>query len=117
MDVRNLGFKDGSFDVVIDKALMDAMACGDGALGNVQNMLSEVHRVLTPTGTYICISHGVDSSRKKYLKNVSKFNWSRQKHIIQKPQIGQNYKELKKPKDFDDKDTKKNFHFVYVCKK
>ena len=77
MDVRNLGFKDGSFDVVIDKALMDAMACGDGALGNVQNMLSEVHRVLTPTGTYICISHGVDSSRKKYLKNVSKFNWSR----------------------------------------
>jgi len=35
MDVRNLRFKDGSFDVVIDKGLMDAMVCGDGAAGNV----------------------------------------------------------------------------------
>lgn len=82
MDVRNLGFKDGTFDVVIDKALLDAMVCGDGASGNVSSMLTEIHRVLTPTGTYICISHGVEAIRKKYLKNVSKYNWSRTKTMV-----------------------------------
>ena len=58
MDVRNLQFKDGTFDVVIDKALLDAMVCGDGAKGNTESMLKEIHRVLSPTGVYICISHG-----------------------------------------------------------
>jgi len=51
-------------------------------------MLSEIHRVLTPTGAYICVSHGVESVRKKYLKNVSKYNWIRTKTLIQKPQLG-----------------------------
>lgn len=31
MDVRNMSFNDASFDVVIDKALLDAISCGDGA--------------------------------------------------------------------------------------
>lgn len=58
MDARNLlGIKDGDFDVVIDKGLLDAIVCGDGAAANVQSMLSEFHRVLSPTGIYICISH------------------------------------------------------------
>ena len=82
MDVRNIGFPDGHFDVVIDKALLDAMVCGGGANGNVQLMLSEIHRVLNPTGTYICISHGKEKQRKKYLKNVKKYNWVRKKYSI-----------------------------------
>ena len=82
MDVRNMQFPDSSFDIVIDKALLDAMVCGDGAPLNVQQMLSEIHRVLTPTGTYICITHGQESQRKKFLKNVNKFNWKRIKHMI-----------------------------------
>ena len=81
MDVRNLQFKDGTFDVVIDKACLDAVICGDGKQ-NVDNMLSEIHRVLTPTGVYICLSHGTEKQRKKYLKNVNKYNWNRVKHPI-----------------------------------
>lgn len=61
MDVRNMQFPDASFDVVIDKALLDAMVCGDGAVLSVQQMLSEIHRVLTPTGTYTCITHGKET--------------------------------------------------------
>ena len=34
MDVRNLEYKDSSFDVVIDKALLDALICGGGAIQN-----------------------------------------------------------------------------------
>ena len=45
MDVRNLQFKDSTFDVVLDKACLDAVICGDGKQ-NVDNMLSEIHRVL-----------------------------------------------------------------------
>ena len=58
MDARSLQFKDGTFDLVIDKSLLDALACGDGASVNVAQMLSEVHRVLTPNGVYICITRG-----------------------------------------------------------
>ena len=76
-------------------------------------MLSEIYRVLTPTGTYICVSHGTEKQRKKYLKNVKKFNWTITKVMVQKPVVGQNYKELKIPKE----DDKKNFHFMYICKK
>ena len=36
MDVRNLHYKDGFFDCVIDKGLLDAMVCGDGPKGNSQ---------------------------------------------------------------------------------
>lgn len=113
MDVRSMAFKDGTFDCVIDKALLDAVVCSDGAAGNCQQMLSEIHRVLSPTGVYICITHGEEKQRKKYLKNVKKYNWDRIKHMVQKPGIGNNVKELKVPKE----DDKKNFHFVYICRK
>lgn len=106
-------FKDGTFDVVLDKALLDAMVCSDGAQKNVELMLSEIHRVLTPTGVYICISHATEAQRKKYLKNLKLYNWERKKHLIQKPGIGPNWKELKIPKE----DDKKNFNFIFVCTK
>ena len=76
-------------------------------------MLNEVYRVLTPTGVYVCISHGAEVQRKKYLKDLKRFNWRRYKHMIQKPGIGQNVRELKIPKD----DDPKNFHFVYCLVK
>ena len=113
MDVRNLQFKDGTFDAVIDKGLLDAMVCTDGSKGNTESMLKEIHRVLAPTGTYICVTHGKEDQRKKYLKNVKLYNWNRIKMQLPKPVIGQNVKDVKAP-NYDDK---KNFHFMYICKK
>ena len=66
-------------------------------------MLSEIHRVLSPTGVYICITHGMEAQRKKYIKNLKKYNWDRTKHMIQKPGIGPNVKEIKIPKEDDKK--------------
>ena len=58
MDIRAMQFKDGTFDAVLDKGLLDAMVCSDGSKGNIDTMLTEIFRVLSPTGVYICISHG-----------------------------------------------------------
>ena len=115
MDVRNLQYADASFDVVIDKSLLDAMVCGDGAVENVRRMMEEIYRVLTPTGVYFCISHARGSQRRKYLKNNKKFNWKYHKTAIPKPGIGANPKPYKVQND-DEKD-KKFVHFVYTLKK
>ena len=69
MDVRQLQYQDGTFDCVIDKACFDSILCGDGSAPDSQAMLNEIHRVLTPTGTYICISRGISSHRMPYFQN------------------------------------------------
>ena len=58
MDVRQMSFQEKSFDCVIDKALLDAIMCGDGSGPNSEQMLSEIHRVLADDGVYICVSSG-----------------------------------------------------------
>ena len=51
--------EDGSFDAVIDKACFDAILSGDSSGPNSDQFLKEVHRVLSTTGVYINISHGI----------------------------------------------------------
>ena len=76
MDARRLEFPDNSFDTVIDKGLLDAMTCGDGANTNVMMMLNETYRVLKPTGVYFCLSRAIEKQRKgKYLKKPELFKW------------------------------------------
>ena len=83
-------------------------------------MLKEIHRVLSPTGTYICVSHAPEAKRHRFLKNFDKkekkknYNWKRTKHLVQKPQIpGPRNKTLRKPQE----DDPKNFHFIYILEK
>ena len=76
-------------------------------------MMKEIHRVLTPNGTYMSVSHAKEDQRKKFLKNVKLFNWNRVKFLIPKPVIGSVVKDVKIP-NWDDK---KNFHFLYVMRK
>ena len=115
-------FEDAKFDIVIDKACMDVLVCyGSGDQSkekNISRMLSEIHRVLTPTGTYFCISQQKEAQRKQYLKNVDEYNWTIEKKAILKPLIGvrkPDYKDYK-PTGDDDRD-KKYCNFVYICQK
>ena len=61
MDVRQMSpqIADETFDAVIDKGTFDSILCGDGSGPNAEQMLNEIHRVLSPNGVYICISYGV----------------------------------------------------------
>ena len=114
MDAKKMTFEDATFDAVIDKGMLDAIVCGNPSVSNCQVMLSECHRVLKPEGSYIMISREVEKKRKKYLKNTKKFNWTITKTPLPKPIYGTQPARLPK---VTEKDDKKNFHFMYVCKK
>eukprot|EP00746_Dinoflagellata_sp_MGD_P123398 gnl/MRDRNA2_/MRDRNA2_58056_c0_seq1.p1 gnl/MRDRNA2_/MRDRNA2_58056_c0~~gnl/MRDRNA2_/MRDRNA2_58056_c0_seq1.p1 ORF type:complete len:522 (-),score=97.40 gnl/MRDRNA2_/MRDRNA2_58056_c0_seq1:102-1550(-) len=48
-------FANASFDLVIDKALMDTLACTQSAALSIAMYLKEVQRILRPSGSYLCI--------------------------------------------------------------
>ena len=66
MDCRSMNYDDGAFDAVVDKGTFDSILCGDGSGPNADQMLNEIHRVLSPNGVYICVSYGVKDTRLKY---------------------------------------------------
>ncbi len=110
MDARSLQFEDGTFDAVIDKATFDSILCGDGSGPNSEQMLSEIYRVLSPTGVFICITYGVPEQREGYFRN-SAFDWNVFTHKIAKPTIS-----TSAVVSSEDKDAK-NFHYIYVMRK
>lgn len=75
MDMCNLTFENGSFDVVIDKAAMDALMVDEGdvwdpqqeTISSVHDMCLSVSRVLSPDGLFLMISFMQPHFRTKYL--------------------------------------------------
>ena len=64
MEMNDL--KQGEFNVVVDKGTLDSILCGDNSEPNALKMLSEIHRILTPKGIYICVTYGDEEHRMKY---------------------------------------------------
>mmetsp|Transcript_62899 Transcript_62899/g.162592 ORF Transcript_62899/g.162592 Transcript_62899/m.162592 type:complete len:208 (+) Transcript_62899:80-703(+) len=108
MDARSIEVPDQNFNVVLDKATIDSILCGEGSTHNAQKVLSEVSRVLVPHGVYIAISHGQPSYRLTYLQRPE-FGWNVQVKTVQKPMMG-----MTASLSADDKD---NVHYVYICQK
>ena len=105
MDVCEMTeFADKTFDVVFDKALLDAMLCGENALMTVEKMMKEIYRVLKDEGFYIIISNTNEDGRKLLFDNQM---WEYSVMEIEKPS---------KVLVIEDKDPK-NFHYIYVLKK
>lgn len=77
-----LEFPDETFDLVIAKATLDVIRCGEGALGNVRRCCGEVVRVLRPGGRFIAVSHAADLG--EVLEQV--VGWSLKTETLAKPQ-------------------------------
>jgi ubiquinone/menaquinone biosynthesis C-methylase UbiE len=105
MDARYLSFEDNSIDAVIDKGTIDAVLCGDNSTANCIKVLSEVYRVLSPNGVFICISHRPPSHRLEYLES-SLFRWEITMNQVQKPPMGE-----------PQADDGSSVHYIYCCKK
>ncbi|KAK3779023.1 hypothetical protein RRG08_034281 [Elysia crispata] len=71
-DVLHLPFRDGGFDVAIDKGTMDALM-KDKVQGHFKSglMMGEVIRLLIPGGRYLQISDEDPDSRLLFLENIS----------------------------------------------
>ena len=110
MDVWGMGFEDGAFDCVVDKGTFDSILCGDASAPNSESMISEIYRVLSPTGVYICISYGIPDQRETYFWN-SQYDWELTIHSVAKPTISTSAIVAHEDKD------PKNFHYIYVMRK
>lgn len=65
-----------SFTCVIDKGTLDCVACSDSYGTKTKQMLDNIHRILAPGGSYICVSHGRPETRLPYLQNpTSNYKW------------------------------------------
>lgn len=77
MDVRDMKLESQSFDVAIDKATMDSMFHGsmwdppDDVRTNIESYLSEVDRVLAPSGTFLYITYRQPHFMKPLLARVA----------------------------------------------
>lgn len=66
----------GRFDLVLDKAMLDSVACGEQKRERTDEVLKSVSKVLKPSGgTYVCVSHAGVETRRPILHAHGKYGW------------------------------------------
>ncbi len=58
--------RNGEFNVIIDKATLDSILCGENSITIVDNLMREVYRVLDANGVFISISYADEDHRKTF---------------------------------------------------
>jgi len=104
MDVCDLKYPDGFFDMAVDKSTIDALLCGDNAYINVARMMKEVQRVVKPNGYYVAISYGKPESRAFHFER-DHLSLTMKQYVLY-------------PVDAETEEQKEEkSHYIYVCKK
>eukprot|EP01036_Dinobryon_divergens_P027449 gene27449-36225_t len=109
MNVTSLEFPDETFDVVIAKATLDAVLCGEGSTANVAKFCSEVSRVLKPTGLFFIVSYGVPDNRLNYLEKEDIYSWTVTVHTVPKPTVS--------AAAVPSAEDANGVHYIYICSK
>lgn len=82
MDATKTPFEDGSYQAVLDKGTLDAMASEEeGALAT--SMLTEMSRVLNVGGRYVCITLAQESVIQLAVEHFVKLGWAVRLHCLQ----------------------------------
>ena len=113
MDVKDMKFPDGSFDVIIDKACLDAICCGDNSVPNTTMMLKSVHRVLKHDGHYICVTYGFPEMRTHYFEQSENFDWK----LAPTKKTTKQFIATKDIIAEGNKDVNEHFDFIYTMKR
>ena len=105
---------DEQFDVVIDKACMDAIMCSNQGVYDFKMALNEVERVLKPEGIFLMTSCALPESRLEYmeddrLESKDYMSWDVLVHAVPKPAVDR-WKIL-------DLNDFTNYYYIYVCLK
>ena len=87
---------------VIDKALLDAVVCGEAGAQRGAQLVREMHRVLKPGGVYVVISHANEAARQPYFDAIG---WTPTVVRIQVPPAVQARR------------RRRESYFAYVCVK
>eukprot|EP01018_Ginkgo_biloba_P035512 Gb_15125 [translate_table: standard] len=90
MDMTNMQFSDGSFDIVLDKGGLDALMEPELGPKLGAQFLCEVKRVLRTGGKYICVSL-VQTHVIELLFSKFRFGWQVNVHAIPNPGSVSNY--------------------------
>lgn len=82
VDATKTPYEDGSYQAALDKGTLDAMASEEeGALAT--SMLTEVSRVLSVGGRYVCVTLAQESVIKLAVEHFVKLGWAVRLHCLQ----------------------------------
>ena len=112
MDVRNMAYKNEIFDLIIDKATMDTILCGDNPFLNVAKMTKEISRVLKIGGIYLILSIGKPEERIFHLQREH-LCFDIQVYSI-KRKVNDNNENYSQNNKINEKE---NIHYGYICRK
>ncbi|XP_072245967.1 eEF1A lysine and N-terminal methyltransferase isoform X2 [Leuresthes tenuis] len=82
VDATQTPYEDASYQAALDKGTLDAMASEEeGALA--RNMLTEVSRVLSVGGRYVCVTLAQESVIKLAVEHFVQLGWAVRLHCLQ----------------------------------
>ena len=105
MDVRSLIYQNSSFDLIVDKACLDCLYQSQTPYKSVQSALTEIHRCLTPNGTYALLSNSPGLMRQ----HLWALDWVVREVPI--PKLPMRYVDKDKDVDYPKK------YFFFFCSK
>jgi ubiquinone/menaquinone biosynthesis C-methylase UbiE len=71
MDATKMNFRDGVFDIVIDKGTYDALACDETDKTMIRNLTQEMMRVCRKGGAVVIITNGIPLKRMTDLEEFT----------------------------------------------
>ena len=113
LNMQDTNLEKKSFDCIIDKGLLDSIACNMQSTTAIGNYVTEVERLLVDDGIFIVISMGAPEERLKCLENYD----------IDLPNFTPWYTDvvaMEKPLEYDaqenDAEDMSSYYFVYICR-